>query len=209
MPDDTNRTVFETGNRERVAAVLPVMTVAITKSQRRGIVGAAVLLLIVVVVAVTTLGGRDDVQDAGSPVGATDVDSELPQQGFDLFDGATATFADFEGAPLVVNFWASWCPACVGELPDFQAVHERRDDVTFLGIANADIRPAAVRLADDVGLTYTLADDPKGDLFRQFGLIAMPSTVFVSPDGQILEVVAGQLDESALDDRLDRLVASS
>ena len=110
----------------------------------------------------------------------------------------------------MINFWASWCPACVAELPEFESVHQARsDEVEFLGIANADIRQAAESLADDVGLTFTLADDPDGALFREFGLIAMPSTLFVSPDGQIIEVFAGQLNEEALNERIDTLVGTA
>ena len=186
------------------------MRVVITKPQRRGIVGTTLAVLLFAVIAVSVSGGDDGVQDADPAETGVAVASELPPQRFELFDGANATFEDFEGTPLVINFWASWCPACVGELPEFQAVHEQRsDEVMFLGIANADIRPAAVRLAGEVGLTYSLADDPEGELFREFGLIAMPSTLFVSPDGQILEVFAGQLNESALNDRIDKLVAAS
>ncbi len=185
------------------------MAVGITKNQRRSVIGAASALLIFAVV-VRVSGDGDGVQDARTAESGIAVESELPTQRFELFDGASTTFEEFEGTPLVINFWASWCPACVGELPEFQTVHEQRgDEVTFLGIANADIRPAAVDLADVVGLTYTLADDPTGELFRDFGLFAMPSTLFVTPDGQILEVFAGQLDESALNDRIDKLVAAS
>ena len=181
----------------------------ITKRQRHGVVATALAVLLFAVVAVSVIDSDDGVQDAGQAETGVVVESELPPQRFELFDGASTTFAEFEGTPLVINFWASWCPACVGELPEFQAVHQQRsDEVTFLGVANADIRPAAVRLADEVGLTYLLADDPEGDLFREFGLIAMPSTLFVTPDGHILEVFAGQLNESALNDRIDKLVAA-
>jgi len=184
------------------------MAIVITQRQRRSAVGALLVFLIFAVVVVS--GDGDGVQDTRTAEGGIAIESELPTQRFELFDGASTTFEEFEGTPLVINFWASWCPACVGELPEFQTVHEQRgDEVTFLGIANADIRPAAVALAGDVGLTYTLADDPTGGLFHDFGLIAMPSTLFVTPDGQILEVFAGQLNESALNDRIDELVAAS
>jgi thiol-disulfide isomerase/thioredoxin len=186
------------------------MAIVITKRQRRSVLAAALVVLILAVVTISSAGGDDGVKEAGSVESGVAVESELPPQGFELFDGASATFEDFEGTPLVINFWASWCPACVSELPEFQAVHQQRsNEVTFIGFANADIRPAAVGLADAVGLTYSLADDPEGELFREFGLIAMPSTLFVSPDGEILEVFAGQLSESALNDRIDNLVADS
>jgi thiol-disulfide isomerase/thioredoxin len=161
-------------------------------------------------ILVLTSGGVDSPTEPVADEVPSSVESELPTDTFELFAGGDATFAAFEGEPLVINFWASWCPACVGELPEFQRVHEARgDEVTFLGIANTDVRGAAVGLADDVGLTYRLADDPSGDLFREFGLIAMPSTIFVSPDGRIVDVFAGQLNESALDERIDALVAES
>ncbi len=175
-------------------------TLAVTHRQRRRIVAGSLVLLVSILAAVVAWGG-DDVSADGDA---------LPTASFELFDGGTATFADFAGKPLVINFWASWCPACVGELPDIQAVHEALgDEVTFLGVANADSRAAAIALAEDVGLTYTLADDPKGDLFRSLELIAMPSTVFVTADGQIQEVFGGQLDEKALIARIEGLVEAS
>ncbi len=175
-------------------------TLAITRRQRHRIVGGSVVLLMSIAAATVALGGGNGLADGDA----------LPTESFELFDGGTATFADFAGKPLVINFWASWCPACVAELPDIQAVHEALgDEVTILGVANADSRSAATALAEDVGLTYTLADDPKGELFRSLELIAMPSTVFVTADGQIQEVFGGQLDENALVERIARLLEAS
>jgi peroxiredoxin len=76
-------------------------------------------------------------------------------------------------------------------------------------MANADQRAAANALADSVGLTYQLADDSEGEMFRSLGLIAMPSTVFVSADGRITEVFAGQLNEAALVERIEELQEAS
>jgi cytochrome c-type biogenesis protein len=175
-------------------------TLVVSKKQRHRIVGSAVLALFAIVVAVGVSG-------AGSRQTG---DGDLPAEAFALFDGGETTFAEFGGKPLVVNFWASWCPACVAELPEVQAVHERfGDDVVILGLANADERGAALDLAGDVGLTYTLADDPNGDLFRSLDLIAMPSTVFITADGEILEVFGGQLTESAFTSRIEDLIGAS
>ncbi|MDH3753443.1 MAG: TlpA family protein disulfide reductase [Acidimicrobiia bacterium] len=172
----------------------------ITRKQRYRIVGASLGLLIAAVVAVSALGGAR----------LTDEDGDLPTASFALFDGGDATFGDFGGKPLVVNFWASWCPACVAELPEIQDAHELYgDEVTIVGLANTDDRGAATELAGDVGLTYTLADDPTGDLFRSLDLLAMPSTVFITADGEIQEVFGGLLTESALAERIDDLIEAS
>jgi thiol-disulfide isomerase/thioredoxin len=172
------------------------MALLVTRSLRRYILGAAAAVLLTAV-ALLSLTGRSRV---------TSEASVLPTGELALFDGGTPTFADFEGKPLVINFWASWCPACVNELPEFQKVHEQfGDEVTFIGFANADRRDSAEALAAEVGLSYTLADDPDGSLFRSLDLIAMPTTLFVSSDGTVEEVFAGQLTESSLVERVERL----
>ena len=178
--------------------------IVVTKRMRQGVLGVVALLLVAIIGGALAFSGGDTVADtAGS-------DSDLPQTAFALFEGGEATFADFEGKPLIVNFWASWCPACVAELPDFQAVHtEFGDEVTFLGVANADRREGALALADEVGLTYTLADDPEGELFREFGLIAMPSTIFIDASGRVQAVFGGQLNEPLLIERLEQLIEAS
>ena len=180
-------------------------TIVITRTQRRLVLAAAVVVL-VAAVAIIGSGGS-----GGSSTAADATDrAAVPPTEFELFEGSSASFDDFAGKPLVINFWASWCPACVSELPDFQKVHEELgDDVTFLGMANADQRSAAESLAADVGLTYTLADDPDGELFRSLDLIAMPSTVFVTADGQISEVFGGQLTESSLVERIEAVQEAS
>lgn len=177
------------------------MSAVITRTQRRSILAVVAVAVLVIAVALNVSD-----QDSLTASGRTGSDRELPAEEFALFDGGTTSFAEFEGKPLVVNFWASWCPACVNELPEFQEVHQRvGDEVTFLGVANRDPRDASEALASEVGLTYALADDPKGDLFRSLDLIAMPSTLFVSPDGEVVEVFAGQLTGPALQERVDRL----
>jgi thiol-disulfide isomerase/thioredoxin len=168
---------------------------------RRWIVGLSTATLLIASAAFGVIGGSSSL---------TSAEGDLPEEAFELFDGGDATFVDFGGKPLVINFWASWCPACVAELPEIQAVEEKYgDEINIVGLANADTRSAALNLAEDVGLTYTLADDPNGDLFRSLDLIAMPSTVFVDADGEIREVFGGQLTEAAIADRLDDLVAQS
>ena len=175
----------------------------ITRTARRWIVVGALTALIALVAGIALVGGGSDEEpaEAATPV---------PEVEFELFEGGTSSFADFRGQPLVVNFWASWCPACVAELPEFEKVHQDvSGEVRFLGLANADLRGPAEDLAEEVGLTYTLADDPQGDVFRQLGLLAMPSTVFVDADGDVVEVFSGQLDEAGLQERIDRLREAS
>ena len=178
---------------------------------RRALLGVIAVLVVAGVALLAFTGDTDDTggtDDATADGGVSA--SELPTAPFERFDGGEATFADFEGKPVVLNFWASWCPACVAELPEFEAVHrDLGDDVTFVGMANADLRGNAVAMADDIGLSYTLVDDPEGVFFAEFDLISMPSTVFITPDGRVHERFGGVLNETLLRQKIDELIAAS
>jgi len=115
------------------------------------------------------------------------------------FDGTRFALASYRGKPLVVNFWASWCPSCAAEMPAFQRVYQALDGrVEFVGINNNDERTAAEELARSVGVTYRLVEDPRGELFSAFGASGMPTTVFIDAEGRVAETVAGVLTEEQL-----------
>lgn len=121
------------------------------------------------------------------------------------FEGTTFDLSDYRGKPLVVNFWASWCPSCVAEMPEFEQVHKATDGkVGFLGINQSDSIDAAKDLARKTGVTYRLAIDPQGQIFQAFGGAGMPTTVFIDADGNVIEVVVGQLSKDALVGYIER-----
>ena len=112
-----------------------------------------------------------------------------------------AALAERQGTPVVVNFFASWCPSCVAELPDFQAVHEDfGDEVTFLGVAQRDRTSDAIALIERSGVTYDIGNDPNGELFQQLNALAMPTTVFIGADGEVIRTFSGVLDSESLTD---------
>lgn len=129
-----------------------------------------------------------------------DTGRSLPSFSLPSFDGGELTNASLDGKPAVINFFASWCPFCIDEMPDFEAVHQRvQDRVAFVGVAQRDADNAARRLEGQTGVTYPLAFDRRGrfyDLFQPRGV--MPTTVFVRADGTIAEIHAGPYSEATL-----------
>lgn len=128
----------------------------------------------------------------------------VPDLPVEAFDGTRVSLADYAGTPLVVNFWASWCPPCIAEMPDLEAVHQATNDqVTFVGIDTQDTPEAAGRLVEQTGVTYDLVRDPDGELFRAFGVFGMPSTFYVDADGTIIDRHTGLLTRDALIEDLE------
>ncbi len=141
----------------------------------------------------------DDIQDNSAE--GSDVDFD-----FTTFDGVSSNLASYAGRPLVINFFARTCPPCVAEMPEFEAVFQDfGGSVAFVGIS-LDARLEDARdLADETGVSYDLGWDPGSDLFSEFGGFAMPTTVFVTPEGSINELWSGVLSADLLIEKINEL----
>ncbi len=137
--------------------------------------------------------------------GSSDDADALGDFTFQTTDGGTLTIGDFEGTPMVVNYFASWCAPCRAELPDFEAVHqETKDDVMFLGVSRDNVTDSWRSLIAETGVTYTTVFE--GNIQGSFAHLeanAMPTTVFIGADGTVERVWSGALT----DDKLRELIA--
>jgi thiol-disulfide isomerase/thioredoxin len=136
-----------------------------------------------------------------------------PAPAFRLSDvrdpSAALSLDDFRGRPLVVNFWASWCGPCAAEMPAFQRVYQRvKDRVAFVGIDHQDTRPEALAMLARTGVRYPVAYDAEGKTATAYGLFGMPTTVFVSPSGRVVEGHGGSMSEVDLEKAIARLFPS-
>lgn len=161
-------------------------------SDSRLIIGIATAFVAVVAV-LSVVGGGDPAE--ATPFGEIDFMTE---------DGSTGTLDDHLGQPIVVNYFASWCAPCRAELPDFQAVSEQvGNDVTFLGV-NTDINESTWRsFVGETGITYETVFDPSRELFLAMKAKGMPTTVFLSPEGEILDSHTGILNQEQLLELID------
>ncbi len=139
----------------------------------------------------------DDLQADADPAASVDVR-------YATLDGGEGNLADFAGTPLVVNFFAAWCPSCVSEMPDFEAAFEdRAGEVAFVGISEDARASDSLDLVDETGITYPTGWDPDGAIFASFGSFTMPTTLFIDADGEIVEMFSGALPRERLDGLTD------
>ncbi|MGH9217181.1 MAG: TlpA family protein disulfide reductase, partial [Acidimicrobiales bacterium] len=126
-----------------------------------------------------------------------------------LADSAvTIALADYRGQPVVVNFWASWCVPCRREIPRLAAAARRLEgEVAFVGVNYRDSRDDALAFVEQTGVPYPSGVDDNGAVGTRYGLVGMPTTVFVSSDGDIVGRYLGEMSQGTLDDVLDQLVA--
>ena len=176
------------------------------KKQQKGLMKyglgalAAVAVIVVVVIAVASSSGSSGEGDQ-----AQDFDFSL-FQGIDEIgfrDGNLARLHG-QGKPMVLNFWAGLCPPCRAEMPQFQVFYEEfKDDIQLLGIdigvfTGLGSRNDAEALLRELGVRYPAGWTDDGSVPRKFGVTGMPTTVFISSDGTIMEKSVGAINANFL-----------
>lgn len=116
-------------------------------------------------------------------------------------DGREMTLAEFEGKYVVLNFWATWCAPCRKEMPHLSALQTRMGSETFEVVTIAtgrNPRPAMERFLKEIGVdNLPLHTDPRQTLARNMGVLGLPATVILDPEGLEIARMQGEADWSS------------
>lgn len=134
---------------------------------------------------------------------AASAEQQLLQQHFVAPDGSPLTLERWRGTPLLVNFWATWCPPCVRELPMLDAFAARQDQHGIQVIGLAVDKPEAVqRFLGRQPLRFPVALAVEGGLglTRSLGNLqgGLPFTVLLGEDGRVRQRKIGELTSDDL-----------
>jgi peroxiredoxin len=125
-------------------------------------------------------------------------------------DGRTVTLADYtqgEGMPVVLNFWATWCPPCRVEMPFFERASQTYEGrVAILGVNQAEKVETIADYARRNGLTYPLLADTEMKVNNLYAVLNLPTTLFIDRNGVVREILIGTISQAVLEDRIETLL---
>lgn len=133
----------------------------------------------------------------------------LPAAGADFrltdSDGKLHRLGDYRGKWVIVNFWATWCPPCLEEIPDLVAVTEARKDVQVFGVAmEFQDSKQVLQFAEGMFVNYpiVLGDRNTADLIGK--VQGLPTTFIYDPQGKLAVRHVGKITRKQIERLLDR-----
>jgi thiol-disulfide isomerase/thioredoxin len=151
----------------------------------------------------------------GQPARVGALDQSMPEFTLTTLDGQPVDLEDYRGRPIFMNFWGTWCPPCVAELPELQdfAAAQGEDGALVIASNNSESAERIYQYFEDNDLDLPdilFVLDSEHVMYRWFGVFQMPTTYLIDGEGVVRDVKYGAFEDTdALQEYLDKLAASS
>ena len=183
------------------------------KTSRKTIIGVIVFAMFLVAAgfgySALSASYKPDSQktDSAKPTAAL---AQAPD--FTVYDaqGKAVKLSDFVGKPVVLNFWASWCPPCKSEMPGFDKIYASvKSDIVFLMVDLVDgqreTQATGQQYVKQQGFTFPVYYDTKQSAAIKYGINSIPTTYIINAEGKIVTSYVGAIPEKTLLAAIDLL----
>ncbi len=154
----------------------------------------AIVIGVVVTVGIIggllSLGGSSDLQSLTEQA-ASQRDAapktETPDFTLQSLEGGAITFADYKGEkPVILDFWATWCPNCRRDMPKLSALYEKYgDQVEVIAVNSRESKSLVSNFVDNLSLKFPVVFDTNGSVAQQYGITYTSTKVFIDKEGII------------------------
>jgi len=145
----------------------------------------------------------------GGSIPAPSVGSQAPDFNLPGLGGQSISLSDFRGKPVLINFWATWCPPCRDEMPYLQEVYEEWSDkgLVVLTIDIGDPPAQVEEFMASLHLSLPVLLDMQGNVAQKYNVQFYPTTFFIDKEGIIQDKVIGAFQNKAqIEKRLGKIM---
>lgn len=124
-------------------------------------------------------------------------------------DGKEYALSDFQGQPVVLSFFATWCSYCAEELPVLEKLYREYSEKASLVILGIDLQEPKNLVAgfvERIGVSFPVLLDEKGETAFSYQTLWLPTLFFINPQGQIVDMILGGSDEATIRRKLERIL---
>lgn len=139
--------------------------------------------------------------------GQLSVQEGSPAPDFELttLNGNTVKLSDYKGKKVILNFWASWCPPCVAEMPHMQQFYEdnKENDIEIVAVNLTSLDKGMSEIkkfVDENNLSFTIPLDKDGTIGIQYETFSIPTSYIIDSNGMIIKKIVGPMNEAMMED---------
>lgn len=192
------------------------------KNQIKTIIAAAAFLIFLLLISVgyKTLSGYYNKKTAvsSSPASSSAVTAEDQNRptaddfAVEDINGKTVKLSSFTGKPVVINFWASWCPPCRGEMPDYENLYQKysKKGVEFMMINLTDgereTKETAMKFIKENHYSFPVFFDTTGNASVAYAISAIPDSFFIDKKGKIADLYEGAIDAGKMKASIEKIM---
>jgi cytochrome c biogenesis protein CcmG, thiol:disulfide interchange protein DsbE len=173
---------------------------------RHKVITGSIAVFIAAIIAVSLLTSGSATTPSGTaatPGGAAGLPSGTAAPGFTLSalgkPGQQVSLSQYQGRPVIINFWASWCAPCQQETPLLASWYKQQHGhVVLLGLDENDIAADAITFANAKGVSYPIGFDPNVTVASAYNVDGLPQTFFLNAEHRIVDHVLGAVTKAEL-----------
>ena len=147
---------------------------------------------------------------AAGALSAQTLGSPAPDFTLKTLAGGTASLSDYKGLPVFLNFWASWCKPCRGEMSDIIAAYDAHKDqhlqVLAINLTDQEHLSDARRFVDELHMPFPVLLDHKGKVRKRYALRGAPTSVFIDARGIVRLVNPGPITSETIESGLAEIL---
>lgn len=172
------------------------------RKKKRLVIRISILTVLIAAVAYTLYSTLTD--DEKMLVKAGD---KAPDFVLTDLDGQQHRLSDYEGQGVFLNFWGTWCKPCEKEMPYMEnQYHEFKDQGVQTIAVNVGESDFQVRnFAEEYNLSFPVVRDAQRDVYDAYSIGTLPTTLLISPEGEVVEVVKGELTEETIASYMEQI----
>lgn len=175
-------------------------------------IAAFALLLILAVVGYNLLSQKVKPQQNTAAASSQTSKTSAPDFTVQDINGNNVSLSDFKGKPVVLNFWASWCPPCKAEMPDYEKMYQQYSSqgVVFMMVNMTDgsreTTATAKQFLKDSKYTFSAYFDLKSNAAETYGISSIPDSIFIDKNGKIVNAYEGMIDAATMKNNIETII---
>jgi len=170
-----------------------------------------IILPVVLILALLVTGCSPDPETNNSTPTGTQIGDKAPDFQLENLNGEIVSLSELKGRPVMLNFWATWCPPCRNEMPYIQEIYENWTDnpssVVVMAVNIGESASTARNYVESRGFSFPVLLDTTETTARRYRISGIPTTFFIDKDGIIQgKKIGGFLSKAEIESYLIKIV---